>query len=74
MNFDQLWETTMNPATRTLIRVNIEDDVVANDRVQVLMGDDVDPRREWIENNVSFEYDDSFDLDATIEIGEDSDE
>ena len=74
MNFDQLWETTMNPATRTLIRVNIEDDVVADERVQVLMGDDVDPRREWIENNVSFEYDDSFDLDANIEIGEDGDE
>ncbi|CYV03925.1 TPA: DNA topoisomerase IV subunit B [Streptococcus suis] len=54
MNADQLWETTMNPETRTLIRVTIEDLVRAERRVSVLMGDKVEPRRKWIEDNVKF--------------------
>lgn len=54
MNADQLWETTMNPETRTLIRVNIEDVARAERRVSVLMGDKVEPRRKWIEANVAF--------------------
>lgn len=70
MNFEQLWDTTMNPATRTLIKVNIEDFSDADNRISVLMGDDVDPRREWIENNVSFDNEDNFDL----AIGEAGDE
>ena len=54
MNADQLWETTMNPETRTLIRVTIEDLARAERRVNVLMGDKVEPRRKWIEDNVRF--------------------
>ncbi|MDD3171740.1 MAG: toprim domain-containing protein, partial [Bacilli bacterium] len=63
MNKEQLWDTTMNPATRTLIKVNIEDFGDADNRISVLMGDDVEPRRQWIENNVSFEYEDNFTLE-----------
>ena len=63
MNYNQLWETTMNPETRTLIRVNIDDLSDAENRISVLMGDDVEPRRNWIESNVSFDAEDDFDLD-----------
>lgn len=54
MNAEQLWETTMNPDTRTLIRVKIEDVARAERRVSVLMGGRVEPRRKWIEENVAF--------------------
>ncbi|MEK4699734.1 DNA topoisomerase IV subunit B [Solibacillus sp. FSL R7-0668] len=54
MNADQLWDTTMNPETRTLIRVKIEDGARAERRVTTLMGDKVEPRRKWIETNVNF--------------------
>lgn len=57
MNADQLWETTMDPETRTLIRVKIEDIARAERRVSILMGDKVEPRRKWIESNVAFGID-----------------
>ncbi len=57
MNADQLFETTMNPETRTLIRVKIEDAARAERRVTVLMGNKVEPRRKWIESNVQFGLD-----------------
>jgi DNA gyrase subunit B len=48
MNADQLWETTMNPATRTLLRVDIEDAAAVNDIFEKLMGSDVEPRKKFI--------------------------
>ncbi len=62
MNAEQLWETTMNPETRSLIRVNITDAVLAERRVSVLMGDKVEPRKEWIDENVVFTLEDSYDI------------
>ncbi|MCC2686105.1 MAG: subunit of gyrase [Paenibacillaceae bacterium] len=54
MNPDQLWETTMDPATRTFLQVQIEDAAKAERRVSTLMGDKVDPRKRWIIENVDF--------------------
>ncbi|MFD1848904.1 DNA topoisomerase IV subunit B [Oceanobacillus bengalensis] len=54
MNADQLWDTTMNPDSRTLVRVSIDDFTRAERRVTTLMGDKVEPRRKWIESHVKF--------------------
>ena len=62
MNADQLCETTMRPGSRTLIRVNIEDAQLAEKRVSILMGDDVPPRKEWIEENVEFSLEDDYQI------------
>ncbi|MBO7703114.1 MAG: DNA topoisomerase IV subunit B [Solobacterium sp.] len=60
MNATQLWETTMDPASRSLIRVGINDGMLAEKRVSVLMGEKAEPRKRWIEDNVSFTLEDSF--------------
>ena len=60
MNATQLWETTMNPETRTLIQVSIEDALLAEKRVSILMGDKADVRRDWIEENVCFTLEDDY--------------
>jgi len=51
MNPEQLWDTTMNPDNRTLLQVRIEDAVEADGIFQVLMGDEVEPRRQFINTN-----------------------
>jgi len=60
MNPEQLWETTMDPKTRSLVKVNITDVALAEKRVNVLMGDAVEPRKNWIEENVEFSLEDSY--------------
>jgi len=67
MNADQLWETTMDPETRTLIRVSIDDLALAERRVSTLMGDKPEPRRRWIESNVDFGLEDDAQF---LEVGE----
>ena len=62
MNSTQLWDTTMNPEKRSLIQVKIDDLADAEQRISVLMGDNVEPRKEWIDNFVSFENDDDFEI------------
>lgn len=60
MNFTQLWETTMDPNNRMLVKVGITDAALAEKRVSVLMGDAVEPRKLWIEENVEFSLEDSY--------------
>ena len=60
MNASQLWETTMDPSSRSLIQVGINDGALAEKRVSVLMGEKAEPRKRWIENNISFTLEDSF--------------
>ncbi|MDR0879637.1 MAG: DNA topoisomerase (ATP-hydrolyzing) subunit B [Clostridioides sp.] len=54
MNPEQLWDTTMNPDTRTLLQVNIDDAIVADEVFSMLMGEKVGPRREFIERNAQY--------------------
>ncbi|UWI83385.1 DNA topoisomerase (ATP-hydrolyzing) subunit B [Wolbachia endosymbiont of Howardula sp.] len=54
MNNDQLWDTTLNPDTRTLLQVKIQDYEEANEIFSILMGDKVDPRRDFINNNALY--------------------
>ncbi len=60
MDAEQLWETTMDPERRSMIKVNIIDASLAEKRVSVLMGEKVDPRKEWIEENVVFSLEDNY--------------
>ncbi|MCX5775424.1 MAG: toprim domain-containing protein, partial [Firmicutes bacterium] len=60
MSSEQLKETTMSPQSRTLIRVNIEDPLVVEQRITVLMGKDTTIRKKWVEENVDFNYVDTF--------------
>jgi len=60
MNAPQLWETTMDPERRSMVKVSITDAALAEKRVSVLMGDAVEPRKNWINENVEFTLEDSY--------------
>lgn len=67
MNAEQLWETTMDPEHRTLVRVRIDDAAQAERRVTTLMGDKVAPRRKWIESHVQFSLEEDGSILETTE-------
>ena len=62
MDANQLWETTMDPEKRSLIQVKITDVALAEKRVSILMGDKVEPRKEWIKENVDFTLEDNYEM------------
>ena len=62
MNASQLWETTMDPDKRSMVKVNITDAALAEKRVSVLMGDAVEPRKNWINENVIFTLEDNYQI------------
>lgn len=72
MNADQLWDTTMDPETRTLIRVRIDDAAQAEKRISVLMGNKVEPRRKWIESHVEFSMEEGGSILENSQIMDDS--
>lgn len=60
MNKDQLWETTLNPENRVLLQVTLDDAAAADDIVSVLMGDNVEPRKQYISEYANFNKKDNF--------------
>ncbi len=64
MDAKQLWETTMNPETRSLLQISIEDMMVSEKEIVTLMGENVPLRRQWIEDNINFDEVDDYDIKA----------
>ena len=60
MDADQLWDTTMDPEKRTLIRVTIEDAALCERKISVLMGNNAEARRKWIEDNIDFTLEEDY--------------
>ena len=60
MDASQLWDTTMDPAQRTLVQVTIEDAAEAEKMITTLMGDDIDARKEYISKHANFDREDDF--------------
>ena len=58
MNPEQLWETTLNPANRRMIQVTIDDTLEAERKLRILMGEQVEPRRDFLMENIIFTDDD----------------
>ena len=54
MDLEQFWETTMNPETSSMVKITLDDAVMADETFSILMGDKVNPRREFIEKNARF--------------------
>lgn len=66
MNAEQLWETTMNPKTRSIIKVRIDDEALTERNVSTLMSDDIGGRKEWINTHVDFSDEDDFQIKTDI--------
>ena len=60
MDADQLWDTTMDPQKRTLIQVSIEDAALCEHKISVLMGDNAEARRKWIDDNIDFTLEEDY--------------
>ena len=60
MDADQLWDTTMDPAKRTLIQVSIDDAALCEKRISVLMGNNAEARRKWIDENIDFTLEEDY--------------
>ena len=66
MNAEQLWETTMNPKTRSIIKVRIDDEALTERNVSTLMSDDIGGRKEWINTHVDFSDEDDFQIKTDV--------
>ena len=60
MDADQIWDTTMDPAKRTLIRVGIEDAALCEHKISTLMGSNAENRRKWIDENIDFTLEEDY--------------
>ena len=62
MDPEQLWESTMNPKNRVMLKLTMQDAALADETFTILMGDKVEPRKEWIDENVIFTLEDNYEI------------